>query len=151
MRTRSGSLRVVCLLIVVMGSIACSDNGSQTPPAAAEDQSSPATSPEGDTDRDENELKASVQAYSDAYLGGDADGGWALLSRRCRERITRIQFDAAVSTASETYDQASVIDFDAHISGDLARVSYSFAKYPDLAQDSEPWVIEDGRWREDDC
>ncbi|TYB39699.1 hypothetical protein FXF50_04790 [Micromonospora sp. AP08] len=40
--------------------------------------------------------------------------------------------------------------FQAQISGDLARVTYTY-DVPALNQNKEPWVREDGTWKQDDC
>jgi hypothetical protein len=40
--------------------------------------------------------------------------------------------------------------YDANISGDLARVTYTY-DVAEINQDSEPWVKESGAWHEDDC
>jgi hypothetical protein len=40
--------------------------------------------------------------------------------------------------------------FDAQIWGDLARVAYPY-DVPALNQTREPWVPEDGKWKQEDC
>jgi hypothetical protein len=43
-----------------------------------------------------------------------------------------------------------VRSFVAEVSGDLARVTYTY-DLKAINQDAEPWVREDGKWKEDDC
>lgn len=92
-----------------------------------------------------------MQAYSDAFLKGEANAAYAMLSKRCRDRVARAEWSDIVEQAKQTYGSALPIKtFDAQVSGDMARVTYTF----DLAainQDAEPWVREGGSWREDDC
>jgi hypothetical protein len=98
------------------------------------------------------ELRKRVQAYSDAYLTGEPVKAYAILSQRCHERLTLSYFTGIVTAASDQYGTAlPVASFDAQISGDLARATYTYQAAPELNQDAEPWVREGGAWREDDC
>lgn len=92
-----------------------------------------------------------MQAYSDAFLMGDGAAAYALLSARCQERNTEAEFTSIVDRAGEQYgDPLPFKSFDAEISGDLARATYTYA-VAEINQDAEPWVREGGEWREDDC
>ncbi len=97
-------------------------------------------------------LRKAVEAYSDAYLAGDADAGYALLSQRCQHRIGKAEFAAMTAMAADVYGGTALpmTSYTAHRSGDLARVTYTYAT-SDLDQESEPWVREHGQWRQDDC
>jgi hypothetical protein len=96
-------------------------------------------------------LRTAVQAYSDAYLTGKSSTAYALLSARCRKRMSNSAFSALTSAAETTYGSALPIrSFDAEVSGDLARVTYTY-DLKAINQDAEPWVREDGKWKEDDC
>lgn len=107
--------------------------------------------PAGNTATDSADLKSAVTAYSDAYLSGDATAAYDLLSARCQGRMSVEQFGGLVSAAKAAYGDALPIKaFDAKVSDDLARVTYTYG-VPALDQDSEPWVQENGDWREDDC
>lgn len=97
------------------------------------------------------ELRANVQAYSDAFLTGDGEGAYALLSKRCQDRNGQEEFASMVVSAGELYGSAlAFTSFDAQVSGDLARVSYTY-DVASINQDAEPWVREGGIWHEDDC
>lgn len=96
-------------------------------------------------------LRVAVQAYSDAFLTGEGDTAYALLSRRCQDRNSSDDFTAMVVAAGELYGSPlAFTSFDAQVSGDLARVSYTY-DVASINQDAEPWVREDGKWHEDDC
>ncbi|WP_182347803.1 hypothetical protein [Tomitella gaofuii] len=93
-----------------------------------------------------------METYSDAYLTGDADAGYALLSQRCQHRIGKAEFVVMTAMAVDLYGGAALpmTSYNVHRSGDLARVTYTYAT-SDLDQESEPWVREGGHWRQDDC
>lgn len=92
-----------------------------------------------------------MRAYSRAYLSGDGRGARALLSKRCKSRISAAAMNAATARAKQTYGNLPLTSFTVNaLAGDLARVTYTFA-VPALTQDSEPWVREGGSWHEDDC
>jgi hypothetical protein len=96
-------------------------------------------------------LRAAVQAYSDAYLTGRSTTAYALLSARCRKRMSPNAFSTLTSAAEKTYGSALPIkSFDAQGSGDLARVTYTY-DLKAINQNAEPWVRENGKWKEDDC
>ena len=40
--------------------------------------------------------------------------------------------------------------YDAELNGNQARVTYTYT-VASINQEQEPWVLEDGAWREDDC
>ena len=114
------------------------------PPTASVDSPQQATA-------DTGALEDSVRAYSDAYLGGNVDPAWDLLSERCQDRLSRPQFNGLVAGAEQLYGDAELqkIEVD-ELSGVLARVTYTFDD-PRLDQMMEPWSFEAGSWRIDDC
>jgi len=98
------------------------------------------------------ELRAAVQAYSDAFLTGDGRAAYAMLSARCRHRTAKADFLHIVTIARETLGgkPRAFLSYTEQVSGDLARVTYTFDD-PTLNQEAEPWVRETGTWHEDDC
>lgn len=85
------------------------------------------------------------------FLGGDADAAWNLLSTRCRDRLARSDFATAVGQARNIYGGASMTSLEVDtLEGTIARVTYRYDD-PSLDQEREPWVLEDGQWRQDDC
>ncbi|WP_028637721.1 hypothetical protein [Nocardioides sp. URHA0032] len=96
-------------------------------------------------------IREAAQAYSDAYLTGDADAAYGLLSQRCQDRTPADQFASVVQTAKAQYGSAlDFKSFDADVNGEQARVTYTYDTAA-INQDQEPWVKESGEWREDDC
>ncbi len=96
-------------------------------------------------------LKSAVQAYSDAFLTGDAKTAYDLLSERCRKRRSLTEFTAIVDAAKQMY--GSALPFESYaekVSGDLARVTYTYSVKA-INQDAEPWSREGGDWHQDDC
>lgn len=92
-----------------------------------------------------------AQRYSDAYLTGDAKTAYSILSERCRDRLSRSEFAAMVDVAESMYGSALPFEsFSAKISGDMARVTYTFSVKA-INQTAEPWVKEGSDWHEDDC
>lgn len=97
-------------------------------------------------------IEGAAQDYSDAFLTGDAEGAYALLSERCQERTPSDAFALVVETAASQYGTAlEFSDYDAEVNGEQARVTYSYADHSEIDQTDEPWVKESGEWRVDDC
>ncbi|MBB5802045.1 hypothetical protein F4560_001813 [Saccharothrix ecbatanensis] len=119
---------------------------SATRPATTAGQASTTTA-----QPDTSDLEAQVRAYSAAFLGGRGGEAYDLLSQRCRERHTRVDFVQMVELAGRRYGPLDVRTLTVdQAAGDMARVTYTFAK-PELDQRGEPWVRESGTWRVDDC
>ena len=100
---------------------------------------------------DEAALRTAVQAYSDAFLTGNGKQAYLLLSTRCQERNSLAEFTAMTAQAKALYgDPLPMKSYEAQISGDMARVTYTYA-ISGINQTREPWVRESGNWHEDDC
>ncbi|WP_205650612.1 nuclear transport factor 2 family protein [Actinoplanes solisilvae] len=97
------------------------------------------------------ELRQAVQAYSDAFLTGDATTAYGLLSERCRKRTSLSTFTGIVSAAEQMYGSALPFEsYSAKESDDLARVTYTYS-IKAINQEAEPWTREAGNWHQDDC
>ncbi|WP_431878295.1 hypothetical protein [Micromonospora marina] len=124
---------------------------SSTSPAPAATVAEAAASPTAQAAGEEAELGQAVVAYSDAFLDGKPTVGYELFSARCKERVTLSEFTGMLTAAKQMYGKAMPLKtFEAQISGDLARVTYTY-DVPALNQNKEPWVREDGKWKQDDC
>ncbi|MFD4642471.1 nuclear transport factor 2 family protein [Lentzea sp. NPDC058436] len=100
---------------------------------------------------DNTALEQQVRAYSTAFLAGDGDAAYDLLSQRCKERNTRPNFVTLVQQAGTTYGPQEMRSLKVdQAAGDLARVTYTYDR-AELDQRGEPWVRESGVWRIDDC
>jgi hypothetical protein len=156
MRTVLGTLALL-LALTACSSSDDEPNAAPTTPAATPTSTAPAPTPtESSTSfaDDQLELREAVQAYSDAFLTGDADAAYALLSKRCQDRTGKAEFAAIVEQAGQQYgDPLPFKTFSTGVlvdDADLARVTYTYA-VAEINQDAEPWVREDGAWHEDDC
>lgn len=97
-----------------------------------------------------DELRDAVEAYSDAFLTGDASA-YEILSPRCRDRFSADQFEVLLDTAKSLYGSALVIrSFSAEVSGALARATYTY-DVSVINQSAEPWTREAGESKQDDC
>lgn len=94
-------------------------------------------------------LYETVTVYSAAFADGDGDTAVELLSEQCSRATGLIR--TAADVIGDDYDDLAPIDFTADVEGNEAHVSYTYENAPELAQDDERWVLEDGRWRYADC
>lgn len=126
---------------------------SARPPSPASTSAEPAPTPSGTPatgSDDETALREAVQGYSDTFLTGDIRG-YDYFSERCQARRTKEEFGEILAMAKSTYGAALPIrTFEAEIESTMARVTYTY-DLPAINQDREPWVKEDGQWRQDDC
>lgn len=105
----------------------------------------------GGTSGEKPALRRAVQNYSDAYLTGDANTAYALLSKRCQARTTEADFAALVSQAKGLYGTALPMKtFKVDLNDAQARVTYTY-EMAAINQTDEPWVKESGDWHQDDC
>lgn len=141
--------------VLVLAGCGASDGdaaGEPAPKSSTAGAVSPSAASEAPTQSAENAIKAAAKAYSDAFLTGNGVDAYALLSERCKARNPGADFSNMVSLAATTYGEALPFDtFAADINGEQARVTYTYAASPDINQTDEPWVLEGGAWREDDC
>jgi hypothetical protein len=97
------------------------------------------------------QVRQAAEAYSDAFLTGDADAAFRLLSRRCRETIGIAAFGDIVDEAADLYGSPlAFTSFRADVKGSKASLTYTY-DVPALDQVDEPWVQRGGQWRNDDC
>lgn len=150
MRAALTALIALALLAACGGGDSNEDRSDEPAPATAATEST-TDGPEGNEPDAESAIREAAQAYSDAFLTGDADAAYELFSERCKARTDETEFAAGVSVASGMYGEPlPFATFEADVSGDMARVTYTYTDAPEINQDSEPWVNEDG-WRQDDC
>lgn len=144
------------LAAAVLGlSMACgvqSDAETRTDSPATSETAEPTAAPaRANAPGPEDELRVAVQGYSDGFLGGDPTVAYEYFSARCQEKVSLSYFTGIVTAAKMTYGNAlPIASYDAKVSGDLARVTYTYDVVA-LNQDAEPWVREEGLWKTDDC
>ncbi len=144
-----------CLVAVLLAPVivACSSDSESDDPTTdtSADSTVPATASDEGLAAQQDALKDAVVAYSDAFLAGQSDDAWALLSSRCRDRLSEPEFDSLVEQGAAQYGDASLESLEVtSFAGELARVSYTYSESV-INQTDEPWGFEDGAWRNDDC
>jgi hypothetical protein len=148
---RAKRAAVAVVAAVTLAACGGTNEDTEAIATAAGEAKAPASTPSAEDDADDDELRVAVQAYSDAFLTGQPVEGYALFSARCKERVSLSYFTGLVTGAKGAYGSALPFkSFDAEVSGDLARVTYTY-DVPALDQTAEPWTYEDGQWRQDDC
>lgn len=153
MRRPTSLAAVITVLAMTLASCSDTDSSPKQSAASAPQPSAtgtPGASPTTQAASTEQDLRDAATAYSDGFLTGKPET-YDLLSSRCQSRVSEQEFGNILEMASATYGGALPFEtFDATISGDLARVSYTYS-VPAINQESEPWVREDGAWKQDDC
>jgi hypothetical protein len=95
-------------------------------------------------------VEDAVRSYSSAYLSGDGQKAYELLSARCKKVISLSEIKAAAAGAAVLYGQAQLISVVPIVDGDRASVTYRFNQ-PAIDQENQSWVREAGGWRRDQC
>jgi hypothetical protein len=95
-------------------------------------------------------IEDAVRSYSSAYLRGDGQTAYDMLSTRCRTIIRLGQLEVASTGAAALYGQAQLISVTPVVDGNHATVTYRFNQ-PAIDQENQPWVREAGRWHYDKC
>jgi hypothetical protein len=123
------------------------DSGAEAAPAT--DAPAPATS--DPVPAPEQELRAAVSAYSDAFLTGKGEVAYDLLSLQCQAKVSIKEFGAVVEQAGQLYGTPlPFTSYSGELTGARALVTYGY-QVEAINQADEPWVLEQGSWRNDDC
>ncbi|MFE2866814.1 hypothetical protein [Embleya sp. NPDC059259] len=150
MRTITAIAGATAVLALVAG---CSDSSSDDgKKATAAPVAGTAAGPAGTAEQtDRQALDAAVRKYTVALFSGDGGTGYAILSGRCREKISRAEFDTLSKQAAHDYGPQAIktLTID-QLAGDLARVSYGIG-VPQFERKAQPWAREAGTWRWDAC
>ncbi|MCO1597642.1 hypothetical protein M8C17_21045 [Micromonospora sp. RHAY321] len=150
---------MIVMPLLALPLTACTGNADKPNAAASSTSAAPsavappsaAASPTAQAPDGQKELRQAVLAYSDAFLDAKPTVAYDLFSARCKDRVTLSEFTGMLAAAKQIYGKAMPLKtFDAQISGDLARATYTY-DVPALNQTKEPWVREDGKWKQDDC
>ncbi|MGH9060072.1 MAG: hypothetical protein ACRDZY_11250 [Acidimicrobiales bacterium] len=96
-------------------------------------------------------LKAAVEAYSNDYLGGKGSAAFSFLSQRCQQSVGEAQLSALASAARSLYGVVPLSSFTVvSDDGSKAVVSYTYPTAK-LNQSNQPWISENGEWKDDGC
>jgi hypothetical protein len=97
------------------------------------------------------DVRKAVDAYSQAFLSGNATAAYGMLSTRCQGQVTAGQFGAVVASAKALYGPQPVTSFKVDdASSSTAHVTYGYATAK-LDQTRQAWVKQSGAWRWDGC
>lgn len=116
----------------------------------------PATTPTGRANapakRIAYDLPSSVSIYSDLYLGGNVELGWAFVSPRCQKVVTRSVFAKMVRSTSAKYGKQPIRTYIDSFGDDPNKASVSY-QYDNVALNhiGEKWVKLAGLWHNDTC
>lgn len=147
-RTTAAVLLAACALLA--GCSSSSDDKAPSTPTTATGASSKAPTSSA-PDNATSALESAVRAYSAAYFKPDPKAAAALLSDRCRSQISAAVYGAQLKAAAKNFGPQPIKTLKVdQISGDLARVSYTYA-VPGLNQADQPWTREHGKWHYDAC
>ena len=103
-----------------------------------------------EADADAPSLEEAVRAYTVAYLGGDDQAAYALLSERCHGEMASADFKNIVDGAEAIYGGETITTYRESVNGNTSTVTYELTD-PALNQTNERWVLENGAWLNDDC
>jgi hypothetical protein len=95
-------------------------------------------------------LEQAVRSYTDAFLGGDGEAAWNLLTDRCHDANAKNDFLAIVAQGHDQYGDAKITSYKAELNGTTALASYELTD-PILNQTKERWVFENRGWHNDEC
>jgi len=151
MRTRATATLATAALLLGLAACSSSDDDkadapSSSPTTAVE---TPSTTP---TPPDAVELERVADTYTNLYFGGDGEGAYAFLSKRCRAKADPAVYAATVEQVAKDYGpDHPATDVHATLSGDMGRVSYKVKGLPKFDQKAQPWTLEGGDWKYDAC
>lgn len=95
-------------------------------------------------------VEEAVRSYSSAFLRGDGDAAFAMLSARCQTVLPKAQLTAAARGGAALYGRARIVSIQPTLAGNRATVTYRFDQ-PAIDQTNQPWAREGGAWRYDSC
>ncbi|MEU3278497.1 hypothetical protein [Streptomyces antibioticus] len=141
-RTRA-AVAATTLLLAALTACSSSDGGA---PADSEPTISVPAGHEGD------DLEAAVAVYTASYFAGDADTAYGMLSARCAEETTKDAYTAVVKQAAADHGaDHPLTDVHAEVSGTTGHATYKVTGLPTFDRKEQPWTLEDGAWKYDDC
>lgn len=138
--TAMGHSNARCAISVLMG--CCLMAGCGAGPSASERPHTQAPKPS---------LEQSVRGYAELRLEGEYEAAYAHLSDRCEERTPIAGFMTGVSRATDLHEGAVVTEYEEHVDGRVAAVTYAMSA-ADIVRTDERWSrAPDGFWKYDDC
>lgn len=96
------------------------------------------------------DVKTAVRNYSHYYLTGNGYKAYDLMSKSCKAKVDKNELEGETLAAKSQYGDEPIKTISVESHGDTALVTYSYTS-PVLDQHSQPWVLENGAWKYDDC
>ncbi|WP_330349261.1 hypothetical protein [Streptomyces sp. NBC_00582] len=153
MRTRATTTLAAVLLLAAATACSSSSDDDSKPRTAPTTAETPTATPTATpTTPDGVELERVAATYTDLYFGGDGEGAYVFLSKRCKGKADPAAFAATVEQAAKDYGpDHPATDVHATVSGEMGRVSYKVKGLPKFDQTGQPWAVEGGAWKYDAC
>ena len=96
-------------------------------------------------------LEKAYRAYIAAFLDGDGETAYALLSQRCQAKETLAEFTDIAQSAATIYGQVDYTIDSVTVDGDHGTVDATYAVDALNSSGGSTWLLEDGEWRSDKC
>ncbi|PWJ27202.1 hypothetical protein ATK17_3392 [Branchiibius hedensis] len=142
---------LLAAIAAVAGLAACSGaSDAGTPSAPATSMTTPPPANDSKVASPSAALESAVRSYSGFYTGGNGSAAYAMLSARCQTLSSEATFSAAVQRVHQGYGTTPIATLSVVVNGDSGFATYTYAK-SGLNQSRQPWVLESGAWKNDDC
>lgn len=147
--------KLAALVVVASVVLAACGDGSDGTAATTESptttaETTPATAPATTTQPEGPSLEEAVRAYTAAFLGGDDQAAYDLLSERCHGAMASAEFKSIVDQATDLYGGETIATYAEDVNGNTATVTYELTDAT-LNQTNERWVFEGNAWHNDEC
>ena len=100
---------------------------------------------------DKAALEKAYRDYIAAFLDGDGETAYALLSQRCQDKETLAEFTDIAQSAATIYGQVDYTIDSVTVNGDHGTVDATYAVEALNSSGGSTWLLEDGEWRSDKC
>ncbi|WP_341514233.1 hypothetical protein AAC389_06980 [Rhodococcus qingshengii] len=114
--------------------VGCSSSDSDSGPSAAEDPQAA--------------LQQAAETYAEGFYEGDASAAYDLFTKSCKETFSKDEYKALADFAQATPNKITSVEVT--VDGDKGKMAVNFEDESDNDRNA-PWVLEDGKWRFDDC
>lgn len=144
------TLSVLVVGLVALSACSSSSDTNVAPPTTDSRVTTTTMTGAAPTNTTRPSLEPAVRLYTGAYLGGDAEVAYNLLSVRCKNETARNEFVNIVAQAHDAYGNKRITSYQDDVNGNVATATYELSD-PTLNQTQERWVLEGGGWHNDDC
>lgn len=114
--------------------VGCSSSGSDSGPSAAEDPQAA--------------LQQAAEAWAEGFYEGDPTDSYDYFTDSCKEVFSAAEYKALSDFSQATPKKISSVEVT--VDGDKGKMAVNFED-ESVNDRNAPWVLEDGKWRFDDC